>query len=242
MVLTGVDASALHSGCVVCHPEFPVRLAVKFIAQVLVLDVGMPFLKGHAVTVHTHSAREAGVISHLVALCDGKTGAVTKQRPRCLIGGQVKRAGCSGRCLFCRRVVLGRLTAGVQRGCGNRAVVCRVLKHVCGWLRAQAQQDLTTCVGCAAGKPERDVQHVCAAILRIHPKPLPPSAVSVLCRPPWLRSLLCGRCLWRCSQTSRHWEGWRSGREAGQWLLALSHKYKSDIFYQVHSYLLQSWK
>jgi elongation factor 1 alpha-like protein len=94
LVLTGVDASALHSGCVVCHPEFPVRLAVKFIAQVLVLDVGMPLLKGHALTIHTHSAREAGVISHLVALCDGKTGAVTKQRPRCLIGGQVRGAGC----------------------------------------------------------------------------------------------------------------------------------------------------
>lgn len=89
LVLSGVYVSALHSGCVLCHPEFPVRLAVKFTAQVLVLDVGMPLLKGHAVTIHTHSAREAGVISQLVALCDSKTGAVTKQRPRCLIGAQV---------------------------------------------------------------------------------------------------------------------------------------------------------
>lgn len=94
LVLTGVDASALHSGCVLCHPEFPVRLAVKFTAQVLVLDVGMPLLKGHAVTIHTHSAREAGVISQLVALCDSKTGAVTKQRPRCLLGGQVSVLVC----------------------------------------------------------------------------------------------------------------------------------------------------
>jgi elongation factor 1 alpha-like protein len=94
LTLTGVDAAALHSGCVLCHPDFPVRLAVKFTAQVLVLDVGLPLLKGHAVTIHTHSAREAGVISHLVALCDGKTGAVTKQRPRCLLGGQVSCVGC----------------------------------------------------------------------------------------------------------------------------------------------------
>lgn len=89
LVLTGVDAAALHAGCVLCHPEYPVRLAVKFTAQVLVLDVGLPLLKGQAVTIHTHSAREAGVISHLVALCDGKTGAVTKHKPRCLVGGQV---------------------------------------------------------------------------------------------------------------------------------------------------------
>lgn len=88
LLLSGVDASALHSGCVLCHPEFPVRLAVKFIAQVLVLDVGLPLLKGHAVTIHAHTAREAGVISHLMALCDAKTGEPTKQRPRCLTSGQ----------------------------------------------------------------------------------------------------------------------------------------------------------
>lgn len=90
LLLAGVDASALHQGCVLCHPEFPVRVAVKFTAQVLVLDVGLPLLKGHAVTIHAHTAREAGVISGLVALCDGKSGAVTKQRPRCLLAGQVR--------------------------------------------------------------------------------------------------------------------------------------------------------
>jgi elongation factor 1 alpha-like protein len=94
LLLTGVDASALRQGCVLCHPEFPVRLAMKFTAQVLVLDVGLPLLKGHAVTIHAHTAREAGVISHLAVLCDAKTGAVTKQRPRCLLAGQVRWLGC----------------------------------------------------------------------------------------------------------------------------------------------------
>lgn len=131
LVLTGVDASVLHSGCVLCHPEFPVRLAVKFIAQVLVLDVGMPLLKGHAVTIHTHSAREAGVISSMVALCDGKTGAVTKQRPRCLIGGQVSWASgvfwrsryagllcwpCRGRVGLCSRHSVQYCTPILQGG------------------------------------------------------------------------------------------------------------------------------
>lgn len=92
LLLTGIDAAVLHQGCVLCHPDFPVRVAIKFTAQVLVLDVGLPLLKGHAVTIHAHTAREAGVVSHLVALCDGRTGAVTKQRPRCLLAGQVSGA------------------------------------------------------------------------------------------------------------------------------------------------------
>jgi hypothetical protein len=133
-VLTGVDASALHSGCVLCHPEFPVRLAVKFMAQVLVLDVGMPLLKGHAVTIHTHSAREAGVISHLMALCDGKTGEVTKQRPRCLIGGQV-RCWC-----WCAVLVLVFLCRHAEAHSARKlyAVLTAPCKHCAGFVAAIA--------------------------------------------------------------------------------------------------------
>ncbi|KAF8073115.1 RFC3 [Scenedesmus sp. PABB004] len=88
VVLTGVDAAALHAGAVLCHPRFPVHLAARFTVQVLVLPVPLPILKGHAVTIHAHTAREAGVISSLLGLCDAKSGAARARKPRCLLGGQ----------------------------------------------------------------------------------------------------------------------------------------------------------
>eukprot|EP00775_Hariotina_reticulata_P011038 gene11038-11193_t len=88
LVLTGLEPSAVHAGAVLCHPEFPVRLAVKFTAQVLVLQVPLPILKGQAVTVHAHTAREAGVVSALLGLCDSRTGRAGQRKPRCLLSGQ----------------------------------------------------------------------------------------------------------------------------------------------------------
>lgn len=99
VLLSGIDASALHAGAVLCHPEFPVHLAVKFTVQVLVLQVPLPILKGHAVTIHAHTAREAGVISALLGLCDSKTGQHRQHKPRCLLSGQVNSchmARCAG--------------------------------------------------------------------------------------------------------------------------------------------------
>eukprot|EP00879_Flechtneria_rotunda_P016026 GHRR01016762.1.p1 GENE.GHRR01016762.1~~GHRR01016762.1.p1 ORF type:complete len:694 (+),score=227.63 GHRR01016762.1:236-2317(+) len=88
VLIAGLDAATLHAGAILCHPDFPVRLAVKFTVQVLVLAISLPILKGHAVTVHAHTAREAGVISGLLALCDPKTGQPKPQKPRCLLSGQ----------------------------------------------------------------------------------------------------------------------------------------------------------
>lgn len=40
------------------------------------------------VTIHAHSAREAGTITRLISLLDPKTGEQKKARPRCLLKGQ----------------------------------------------------------------------------------------------------------------------------------------------------------
>ena len=91
LLLTGIDSSAVHAGDVLSHPDFPVPLAVSFEVEVVVLDVVIPVLQGQQVTVHAHAARDSGYISKLVALLDGKTGKVTKVRPRCLLKGQTAR-------------------------------------------------------------------------------------------------------------------------------------------------------
>ena len=45
----------------------------------------MPLLQ---VTIHVHTAQEAGHISRLVSTLDAKTGEVVRQRPRAVMKGQ----------------------------------------------------------------------------------------------------------------------------------------------------------
>lgn len=49
VTLSGVDTSAVASGSVLCHPDFPVPLVSKFEARVVVLEVPVPVLRGQQV-------------------------------------------------------------------------------------------------------------------------------------------------------------------------------------------------
>lgn len=74
-----IDPSALLPGCVLCHPAWPAPLVRSFEARVVVLpDVAVPLLRGAAVTLHAHAAREAGTVTQLVATLNPKTGEVLK--------------------------------------------------------------------------------------------------------------------------------------------------------------------
>ncbi|KAK9830139.1 hypothetical protein WJX72_009959 [[Myrmecia] bisecta] len=88
VTLTGIDAAALSTGSVLCHPDWPVPLVSRLEARIVVLEVQVPILKGQQVTLHAHSARETGQISHLLAALNPKTGEVTKSKPRALLKGQ----------------------------------------------------------------------------------------------------------------------------------------------------------
>ena len=49
ITLADVDPSVLAAGAVLCHPEWPVPLATKFTARILVLEVAIPILHGQQV-------------------------------------------------------------------------------------------------------------------------------------------------------------------------------------------------
>ncbi|GIL62839.1 hypothetical protein Vafri_17011 [Volvox africanus] len=83
-----IDPSNVPSGAVLCHPDFPAVLVTRFELRVVVLDVPVPLLRGHVVTLHAHVAREEGHITALLATLDPRTGDVVKSRPRCLTKGQ----------------------------------------------------------------------------------------------------------------------------------------------------------
>jgi translation elongation factor EF-1alpha len=44
--LTGVDPAVLETGGVLCHPDYPVQVATKIEARVLVLGISVPILRG----------------------------------------------------------------------------------------------------------------------------------------------------------------------------------------------------
>jgi len=45
----GAEPAVLNGGAVLCHPEWPVPLASRIIARLLVLDVSRPILRGQQV-------------------------------------------------------------------------------------------------------------------------------------------------------------------------------------------------
>lgn len=51
-VYAGVEPAVLNGGAVLCHPEWPVPLASRIIARLLVLDVSRPILRGQQVPLN----------------------------------------------------------------------------------------------------------------------------------------------------------------------------------------------
>ncbi|KAL2896811.1 HBS1-like protein [Bienertia sinuspersici] len=88
VVLQGIDVNNVIAGGVLCHPDFPVRVASHLELKILVLDVKVPILIGSQLEFHIHHAKEAARVSRIVSLLDPKTGKETKKAPRCLLANQ----------------------------------------------------------------------------------------------------------------------------------------------------------
>ena len=65
----------------------------RFQLRLVVLDVPVPLLRGQAVTLHAHVAREEGHLSALVALLDPRTGEEVKVGRGASKGCRVGRGG-----------------------------------------------------------------------------------------------------------------------------------------------------
>ncbi|KAJ7947215.1 Elongation factor 1-alpha [Quillaja saponaria] len=88
VTLQGVDGSHVTPGGVLCHPDFPVRVAKHLELKVLVLDITIPILIGSQLEFHIHHAKEAGRVLRILSVLDPKTGKVIKKSPRCLTAKQ----------------------------------------------------------------------------------------------------------------------------------------------------------
>lgn len=52
VVLQGIDVNHIIAGGVLCHPDFPVRVASRLELKILVLDVKIPILIGSQVSIY----------------------------------------------------------------------------------------------------------------------------------------------------------------------------------------------
>jgi len=83
---TGAELNAIGLGFVACDPANPVTAAKRFEAQVVVLDIQRPLLKGSPLVFHSQSAETAASFSKLISLVDAK-GEPSGKKPRCLTAG-----------------------------------------------------------------------------------------------------------------------------------------------------------
>lgn len=88
IALQGIDISSLMIGGVLCHPDYPVPIAIRIELRVVILDITMPILVGSQVELYIHHVREAAKVVQLLSILDPKTGLVRKKAPRCLTANQ----------------------------------------------------------------------------------------------------------------------------------------------------------
>ncbi|CAN6241407.1 unnamed protein product [Urochloa humidicola] len=86
--LQGIDPGHLVSGGVICHPDFPVRVASRLELKILVLEITTPVLVGLQFELHIHHARVSASLVKILSLVDQKTGKASKKMPRLLTARQ----------------------------------------------------------------------------------------------------------------------------------------------------------
>ncbi|KAG0528122.1 hypothetical protein BDA96_06G291400 [Sorghum bicolor] len=86
--LHGIDPGHVVSGGVLCHPDFPVRVASHLELKVLVLEITMPILVGLQFELHIHHARVSARLVKILSSLDQKTGKALKKMPRLLTARQ----------------------------------------------------------------------------------------------------------------------------------------------------------
>ncbi|KAL2464907.1 Translation elongation factor EF1A/initiation factor IF2 gamma family protein [Abeliophyllum distichum] len=86
--LQGIESNIVTAGGVLCHPDFPVRVANHLELKILVLDVTIPILIGSQLELHIHHVKEAARVVKILSLLDPKTGKVMKKSPRCILSKQ----------------------------------------------------------------------------------------------------------------------------------------------------------
>ncbi|KAH8345854.1 hypothetical protein KR067_007765 [Drosophila pandora] len=84
VTLAGVDINNVTVGCIICDPQTPIPVTLRFQARIIVFNVKVPITMGFPVLLHHQSLIEPAVVCKLAALIHKSTGEVVKKKPRVL--------------------------------------------------------------------------------------------------------------------------------------------------------------
>ncbi|XP_034254851.1 HBS1-like protein isoform X2 [Thrips palmi] len=87
--ISGMDQQNISVGNILCEPQRPIPITSRFQARIVIFQLRVPITKGYAVVLHHQSLVEQAVICKLVGQLHKSTGAIIKQKPRCLIGNSI---------------------------------------------------------------------------------------------------------------------------------------------------------
>ncbi|GAM20318.1 hypothetical protein SAMD00019534_034930 [Acytostelium subglobosum LB1] len=80
------QTNILHVGSILSDPEKPIKVAKRFLAQIVTFALPLPITNGFQAVFHAHSMEEPATITKMVSLLDG-SGEVSKKNPRCVSDG-----------------------------------------------------------------------------------------------------------------------------------------------------------
>lgn len=84
VTLSGVEMQNVSVGNILCDPQNPVPVAMKFQARIVVFNVKVPITKGFSVVLHHQSLVEPAIISKLISQLNKSNGELLKKHPRFL--------------------------------------------------------------------------------------------------------------------------------------------------------------
>ncbi|KAJ8981286.1 hypothetical protein NQ317_004022 [Molorchus minor] len=84
VTLSGIEMQNVSVGNILCDPQYPVSVASKFQARIVVFNVTVPITKGFPVVLHHQSLVEPAVVRKLISQLNKSTGEVLKKHPRFL--------------------------------------------------------------------------------------------------------------------------------------------------------------
>lgn len=82
--LSGIEMQNVSVGNILCDPQRPVQVAMKFQARIVVFNVSVPITKGYPVVLHNQSLVEPVVVNKLISQLNKSTGELLKKHPRFL--------------------------------------------------------------------------------------------------------------------------------------------------------------
>ncbi|KAJ8944129.1 hypothetical protein NQ318_013313 [Aromia moschata] len=84
VTLSGIEMQNVSVGNILCDPQNPVPVAMRFQARIVVFNVTVPITKGFSVVLHHQSLGEPVIVSKLISQLNKSTGEVLKKHPRFL--------------------------------------------------------------------------------------------------------------------------------------------------------------